>query len=461
MSVGLERFHCIFINVNFFIQSYHFLFATQSLIIVIIANINSVLAPEGNISQLLVLFLFPADISQVTYRLDTCGLEGNMGPSFSTCTEYYSKSSNPVLDYLKDSDVDGIQKFIVPKSGLYNITVAGASGGHGICQPSPGLGYVITVSVNLTLGEILKVIVGQEGMSPCAAGNDLPQVCSRNWTGLWENCSALWSTFANVTVHDDNSFLEIFEGGGGGGGASVVNVPWISEPLVVAAGGGGGGSVFNSSLLSDYSEMYSFYANASGPSAPLWPENPIWPNATSGFSGFVRDIVFPVGGEGAGYLADIRSTDQTDGVSLSAPTGPRGGFDCIVDLSEDRTPLAHASGGFGGGGGGCEMGGGGGGYTGGRSGLHWSSLLWRYIPGEGGYSYIDEGKSILLSEGFNSGSGYVSIVPADCNCIGSCTLDDDKFFCTCPNGSFLAPNGFDCYEGKVILCSLHLFSSQR
>ena len=385
-----------------------------------------------------------------------------MGPSFSTCTEYYSKSSNPVLDHLKDSNVDGIQKFIVPKSGLYNITVAGASGGRGICQPSPGLGYVITVSVNLTLGEILKVIVGQEGLSPCAAGNDLPKVCSWNWTDQWENCSAVWSDSANVTVYDndDNSFLVIYEGGGGGGGASVVDIPGISEPFVVAAGGGGCGSVFNSSFLSDYSEMYSFYANASGPSAPLWPDNPDWPNATSGFSGFVRAINSPVGGEGAGYLADRRSTDQTDGVSLSAPTGPRGGFDCIVDLSEDRTPLAHASGGFGGGGGGCEMGGGGGGYTGGRSGLHWPSyLLWRYVPGEGGYSYLDERKGTLLSEGFNSGGGYVSIVPVDCNCIGSCTLDDDKFYCTCPNGSVLAPDGFDCYKGEVILCLLHTSTS--
>ena len=359
------------------------------------------------------------------------------------------------MDHLKDSNVDGIQKFIVPKSGLYNITVAGASGGRGICQPSPGLGYVITVSVNLTLGETLTVIVGQKGLSPCAAGNDLPQVCSRDWTGLWDNCSALWSDIANATVYDDVPLI-IYEGGGGGGGASVVYILEISEPLVVAAGGGGGGSVFNSSFLSDYSEMYSFYANASGPSAPLWPNNPLWPNATLGLSGFVGDDSGDtVGGEGAGYMADKRSTHQTDGVYLSAPTGPRGGFDCIVDLPEDRPPLVHGSGGFGGGGGGCEMGGGGGGYTGGRLALHWPSfLLWRYIPGEGGYSYIDDGKGILLSEGFNSGGGYVSIVPADCNCIGSCTLDDDTFYCTCPNGSFLAPDGFDCYEGEVILCLL-------
>ena len=400
-----------------------------------------------NVSQLVISFSLPADLSSITYRLDTCGLEGRLGPSFSTCTEYYSKLSNPVLNHLKDSDIDGIQKFIVPKSGLYNITVAGASGGRGICQPSPGLGYVITVSVNLTLGEILTVIVGQEGMSPCAASNDIPQVCSRNWTGLWGNCSAQWSDIVNTTVYDGFS-VAVYEGGGGGGGASVVIIPEISEPLVVAAGGGGGGSMFNSSFLSNYSKMYSFYANASGPNVPLWP------NAMPGLSGFVGDVnQDTVGGEGAGYMADRRSTDQTDGVFLSAAPGPFGGVDCIETLP-DKTPLVHASGGFGGGGGGCEMGGGGGGYTGGRLGVHWYSSYWRYIPGEGGYSYIDEGKSILLSEGFNSGGGYVSIVPVDCNCIGSCTLDDDKFYCTCPNGSVLAPDGFDCYEGEVILCSL-------
>ena len=393
-------------------------------------------------------------MSSITYRLDTCGFKGRLGPSFSTCTQYYSKSSNPVLDRLKDSNVDGIQKFIVPKSGLYNITVAGASGGYGICQPSPGLGYVITVSVNLTLGEILTVIVGQEGMSPCAASNDLPQVCSQNWTGLWENCSTLWSDIANTTVYDRFSVV-VYEGGGGGGGASVVNIPGISGPLVVAAGGGGGGSMFNSSVLSDYSNMYSFYANASGPNAPLWPNNLQWPNAIPGLSGFVDDIDQDVvGGEGAGYMADRRSGDKQDGDPLSAIDGPIGGVDCIGTSLVDRTPLVHATGGFGGGGGGCEMGGGGGGYTGGRLGVHRHSSYWRYIPGEGGYSYIDGEKSILLSEGFNSGGGYVSIVPADCNCIGSCTLDDDKFYCTCPNGSVLAPDGFDCYEGEVILCLL-------
>ena len=414
---------------------------------IIITNICILQTLEGNISQLLFIFSLPADLSSISYRLDTCGSKGRMGPSFSTCIEYYSKSSNPVLDHLKDSKVDGIQKFMVPKSGLYNITVAGASGGHGICQPSPGLGYVITVSVNLTFGEILTVIVGQAGMSPCAAGNDVPQVCSQNWTDLWDNCSALWSDIVNTTVYDGFS-VAVYEGGGGGGGASVVNIPGISEPLVVAAGGGGGGSMFNSPLLSAYSESYSFYANASAPSAPLWPD------AMRGLSGFVQDVFQDtVGGEGAGYMADRRSTDQTDGVFLSSAFGPFGGVDCIGALPGDKTPLVHASGGFGGGGGGCEMGGGGGGYTGGRLGIHEFPPSWKYIPGEGGYSYIDEENGILLSEGFNSGGGYVSIVPADCNCIGSCTLDDDKFYCTCPNGSVLAPDGFDCYKGEVVRCA--------
>ena len=432
----------------------------RSLIMIIITNICILLNPEGNITQLPFLLSLPTDISSITYRLDACGLKGRLGPSFSTCTEYYSKSRNPVLDHLKDSNVDGIQKFIVPKSGLYNITVAGASGGRGICQPSPGLGYVITVSVNLTLGEILTVIVGQEGLSPCAAGNDLPQVCSQNWTGLWENCSTLWSDFANATTvtYDDNSPLIIYEGGGGGGGASVVDIPGISEPLVVAAGGGGGGSVFNSSFLNSYSETYSFYPNASGPSAPLWSNTSFYPDAMPGLSGFVEDILADTaGGEGAGYMADKRSRDKTDGETLSAPTGPRGGIDCIVALPKDKTLLTHSSGGFGGGGGGCENGGGGGGYTGGRLGVYGPWSFWRNNPGEGGYSYIDEEKNILLSEGFNSGGGYVSIVPTDCNCMGSCTLDDDKFFCTCPNGSVLAPGSFDCYEGEVMLCLLYTY----
>ena len=123
-----------------------------------------------------------------------------------------------------------------------------------------------------------------------------------------------------------------------------------------------------------------------------------------------------------------------------------------------RESTSEVDGGFGGGGGECGGGGGGGGYTGGAV-LDYDND----IPGGGGHSVYVQYPSLLIHSesveySFNDDDGYVEIVPANCNCSGTCAVNEteDTFECFCPDNTTLAQDGFDCYYGKPE----HVYSRQ-
>ena len=102
-------------------------------------------------------------------------------PSPERCAEYYSEIHSPLIrDNLyvpiRDGYV-GAQGFRVPRAGLYNITVAGAAGGRGLCNPEIGQGLVQKIQVELSLRYELLVLVGQRGLGPCSIDTP-PAVCS-------------------------------------------------------------------------------------------------------------------------------------------------------------------------------------------------------------------------------------------------------------------------------------------
>lgn len=101
---------------------------------------------------------------------------------------------------------NGIQFWTVPTTGSYRITTAGAMGGFSDDGTSgntrPGYGATVAGTFNLTSGQILKILVGQRGMSS-----------------------------SDPSPYGSNP------GGGGGGGSFVATSANI--PLIVAAGGGG------------------------------------------------------------------------------------------------------------------------------------------------------------------------------------------------------------------------------
>ena len=92
----------------------------------------------------------------------------------------------------------GIQEWVVPVSGTVRIEAIGASGGDGTdgANTLPGKGAKIAGDFQLNAGDVLQIIVGQEGLA---------------------------------------------QGGGGGGGGSFVWINGQNVPLVVAGGGGGSG----------------------------------------------------------------------------------------------------------------------------------------------------------------------------------------------------------------------------
>ncbi len=200
-----------------------------------------------------------------------------------------------------------VEDFIVPTTGVYDITAAGAAGGTSSLGSAGGGGAELSGTFNLVEGQLIEIVVGGSG--------------------------------------SDGSF-----GGGGGGGTYVGDL--FGNSLMIAGGGGGGGG----------------YASAGGGGTPDGPAVDTYhagwqAEAGGGYGGG------PLGGGGGGGAASAGSGaifGAAGGtlVGLSSTTGGTGtgglgtgGFG------------GGGGGGYGGGGGGGFSGGDGGGLnTGGTGG---------------------------------------------------------------------------------------------
>lgn len=128
------------------------------------------------------------------------GTTGRFGPSLLQIRSGISSSGDDSwknnTEFLNSSS--GIILWTVPQDAQYRIRAAGAKGGG--LSPSqtslPGRGAIVESIFELTGGEQLKIVVGQEGQTPSSQ-----------------------------------------TGGGGGGGSYVANAS--NTPLLVAGGGGG------------------------------------------------------------------------------------------------------------------------------------------------------------------------------------------------------------------------------
>ena len=133
------------------------------------------------------------------------------------CTEYYCNSGSPVCGHLLNEGTRGSQMFVVPRSGNYIVTIAGASGGHGVCSNHNGLGVIARETVHFRKGEILRILVGQQGTNVCDGhkidGREdvVCQISNDN-----RACELLWN---EIYGHFE---FQLYNGGGGGGGASLI-----------------------------------------------------------------------------------------------------------------------------------------------------------------------------------------------------------------------------------------------
>ena len=369
----------------------------------------------------------------------------------------------------------GGQGFRLPQAGSYNITVAGASGGRGICNTVFGFGAVQKLQVELSLEHELLILVGQRGIGPCEVEDLDPElwqlVCEDPPSSFNESemCQTVWREWLlevyNGSVSDALLYGNL-TGGGSGGGASMVrlidaeNGQFANLPLIVAAGGGGSPAViaYETDYFADLNttlsieEQYLLYLDGK----LYYPNAPV----PSGVRG-LRDERFTVisSGAGGGWTRHVSLVDALiDGMPLSEPQNfAQGGSDCAV-LGTNPHPLQGVYGGFGGGGGGCGGGGGGGGFMGG-------SVLVRPIAveelGGGGLSVYFNNSPLILYDrgsGYNTAmmDGYVDIVLSDCGCVHECVVNEeaDQFECLCPEDARLAPDQSDCFKGEVCHKSL-------
>ena len=263
----------------------------------------------------------------VSYSFTNAGATGRNGPTQAQINTAYTSTT---LAGSITITTQGIQEWVVPSTGNYEIIAVGAGGGGA----AGGRGASMTGTFSLTSGQRIKILVGQ----------------------------------TSVRVLDSIS-RERFGGGGGSFVVTSSNVP------LIVAGGGGGISINGGSFVS---------ANAGDAST-----NPSPGYTTGGASGTGSSGCGGQGQGGAGFNTDGSGsgTDSNGNIVqpaksfLNGGVGGTGGSDqCPGTIG--GTPY----GAFGGGGGGANGGGGGGGYFGGTGGDNISSGS-NYDPGDGGGSY--------------------------------------------------------------------------
>lgn len=407
---------------------------------------------------------------------------GRSGPTLSQCRSWYSERNSSIVTQNllfgyssgRIETFKGGQGFNVPKSGFYNITVAGGAGGRGICSYQQGLGLLWKGTIRLQDTQDLLVLVGQKGAEPCEVLKEVP-VCKNVPKNVKESslCFSDWETWLNnnpALSESDRSTAYILGGGGGGGGASMVRVHdrntgiFHTLPSVVAGGGGGSAAQLSTDFLTELEisipacppveasldDCYTFLLNAKSADRDVSLLDVHNFTGTRGYIASSVDIFRDRAGAGGGYFPAV-SLHQ-DGAALNCSDNfAVGGYDCLhLSMDVNRRPLiVSVHGGFGGGGGQCESGGSGGGYNGGS--IFSNSFFG--IPGNGGFSsHFSESTNTVseLSIDLNAElDGYVEIVPTQCGCGYKCIVYDDlqMFDCICPENFDLAPNAIDCFQG--------------
>ena len=276
-----------------------------------------------------------------TWTFTTCGATGAFGPSEVQCTDAYAES--PLAGAVEVTN--GIQYWAVPATGTYRITATGARGASATPDRRGGAGAVITGDIQLVAGDVLAIVVGQQG--------------SGQGSG--------WS-------------------GGGGGGSFVVRG---GEPLVVAGGGGGTRGDSQQDGCSANTSVYGSLGSSDQSTGFCLPGEHRGDQVSFG-----GDAAVSFGSGGAGFYGNGQDDRTRDGTIIlgqggrSWANGMTGGV--RTSAIGCSSPLT-GSGGFGGGGSGegCDGGGGGGGYSGGDGG---------WIGGGGGsyvleFAYVYEGHS--------------------------------------------------------------------
>ena len=281
----------------------------------------------------------------ISHTFTTAGATGREGPTLSQVKNAYSF---PSASWTQNTDFlnmvrQGIQEWKVPVTGNYTIQAVGAAGGN---SQNFGRGRNISLNTTLQKGDVIKILVGQQGS-----------------TGL-------------------------AKGGGGGGGSFVVKD--VSYAIIVAGGGGGIGSWSTSEYINSNASL-STTGNKGGDGSIT--------NGNGGINGEGGAAATQGYGSGGGGLLGNGGNAYLNG-SVGGMSFIAGG------LGGTAAPGWPTHGGFGGGGGamGAGGGGGGGGYSGGGG----TSNAVEHPSGGGGSSYSNI-TNFIDNGAINTGHGSVTI----------------------------------------------------
>lgn len=316
------------------------------------------------VSLFLIAFGASFSFSQTSYTFTSCGATGATGPTQAAANAAYlgtNLAGNVTV-------TGGIQYWTVPTSGSYKISAVGAQGGGA----NGGFGALIEGEFLLTQGQVIRILVGQQGVTQAGEPNSV----------------------------------------GGGGGTFVVLNPAtaISDILVIAGGGGGSASTLypnanaNTGNAGNNGHVDAGVANPDG----------LGGAAGTGGNKSVSGCSLDRGSGGGGFLTDGGSICQTVGIGNGGSSFLNGG------LGGTGTGPG-ASGGFGGGGATWQTGfrgsGGGGGYSGGGAGQINSNTA--NHAGGGGGSYNNGGNPVnLVSTQTGNGSVVITSLQTFPNDIG-------------------------------------------
>ena len=286
---------------------------------------------------------------------------GRTGPTQAQVNTAYSGTS---LEGGVTINSQGIQEWTVPVTGTYRITALGAGGGANLYtqRVRGGYGAQMIGDFSLTVGQVIKVVVGQRGID------------------------------GNV---DDYAYTSVpQEAGGSAGGGTFVT---LSDNTALVIAGGGGGATTRLS-----------YAGAPGGDGLT---------GTSGGSGTVASQgAGGTSGSGGGGCSNSGYQGGSGGGGITGDGGNSAGLPFYGSINYGGSALINGAGGgvagtgsspgnlrdggFGGGGCGGYTGGGGGGYSGGGSGGD---------GGSGGGGSYNGGSNQSNTGAYSSGHGQVVV----------------------------------------------------
>lgn len=263
-------------------------------------------------------FSFPVGAS-VTF--DSANTFGRTGPTYATLASYYSGVGGYWTGliaggYLAQTRGSGYQQFTVPVTGTYQFEVYGAVGGCASWNITNTAGQAarITVTVALTAGAVLQIIVGQ------GPGTASDPYNGGGGGGTFVLRDALFSSLSNADV--------ICIAGGGAGGAydqpanacaaasltNTANTPQSIRGATSGTGGGGGNGAGYGGDSGAAVPAAGFYSNATNSLYQL--------NAVA--ATYVAQNNGAVGGQG--YYANTPSGFGGAGGSGNHAGGPGGGY---------------------------------------------------------------------------------------------------------------------------------------